>query len=358
MAPVTAPCEGFCGTVPAANCGPVLPAAGVASTGLPSAPTALPIAAPRSPPGPAGRRRDVLRGELRGLLLRRSGRPSRARATTGPLHGAALRSGRRASALVRRGRREARSDRASARAPASARRASPRARRQRRAPRSAWRERRAASDSAAARCFMKKNAAGCHRAHGHEAAENEGDDLAVALLLLGARAPAATKTPRRVLAGNTREARASMLAGAAARTAGSTAPAAGALRRVRRVGGRRGAGAHGGGLVVEETGSRAAVDCGATGRATCGAGSDTAAKLMRPESSPFASPARCTPLGAEELGARTEAGGGVRPPIGPSSQGPGGCGDRALGLQASSSLIPLRRVFPRQYRGSVARREL
>src|SRR3954469_18396258 len=54
IAPVTAPCEGFCGTVPAANCGPVLPAAGVASTGLPFAPTAWPIAAPRSPPGPAG----------------------------------------------------------------------------------------------------------------------------------------------------------------------------------------------------------------------------------------------------------------------------------------------------------------
>src|SRR4051794_1481769 len=52
IAPVTAPCEGFCGTLPAANCGPAGPAAGV--TGLPSSPTAPFIAAPRSPPGPVG----------------------------------------------------------------------------------------------------------------------------------------------------------------------------------------------------------------------------------------------------------------------------------------------------------------
>src|SRR5688572_24424190 len=43
IAPVTAPWEGFCGTVPAANCGPVVPAAGTAWMGLPSAPTAAAI---------------------------------------------------------------------------------------------------------------------------------------------------------------------------------------------------------------------------------------------------------------------------------------------------------------------------
>ena len=53
------------------------------------------------------------------------------------------------------------------------------------------------------------------------------------------------------------------------------------------------------------------VACGATG----GAGCETAAKLMSPESSPLASPARCTPLGAEEFGAPTEEGGGVIPPM-------------------------------------------
>src|SRR5512146_2988779 len=51
IAPVTAPCDGFCGTLPV---GRFDPAAGIASFGLSCGPTALAIALLRSPAGPVG----------------------------------------------------------------------------------------------------------------------------------------------------------------------------------------------------------------------------------------------------------------------------------------------------------------